>query len=97
LKDGKLTFKFDILERVFRRKELKTLRASNALLIQMNKELLESKINLDRQERIVLMECMNDPHFRDRVAEPNTPHLVRVKYKGVKEKILAGFGNELKN
>lgn len=85
------------LERIFHRKELKTLRASNALLIQMNKELLESKINLDRQERIVLMECLNDPHFKERVQEPKTPHLVRVKYKGVKAKILSGLRDELKN
>lgn len=85
-------------ERIFRRKELKKLQSSNALLIKMNQnilqmaeELAESNVVLDRQERIVLLECLNDPHFKDRVKEPKTPRLVRMKYAGLKVKILAGM------
>lgn len=76
-----------IIERIFRRKELKSLRDKNNLLCQMNNELIKSKIVLGSREKKMLLDALLCDEYKAKVQDPKTNRFIRDIYRALKTKI----------
>lgn len=54
------------------------------------------KILLNSQERLLILDALDHPAYKDKVTLPKTPYIVRQVYKGLKEKLIEKEAKTLK-
>jgi hypothetical protein len=90
----KLKAKSDnLIKRIFwKRKRLRYLEAKNKLLMDMN-ELLTTgdSVQLTINERKLIKDAIEDPHFKERVETPQTKRFIRIVRNNLREKIRASL------
>lgn len=80
------------IEWVFRRKRLRYLEAQNHLLTEMNELLITGdSVQLTTNERRMVLNAIEDPHFKDRVELPQTKKGIRIIRNDLREKIRASL------
>ena len=82
----------NLIERIFRRKRLAYLEAQNHLLTEMNLLLTTGEsVQLTTNERSMVLNAIEDPHYKGRVELPQTKKGIRIIRNNLREKIRASL------
>lgn len=80
------------IEKIFRRKRLAYLEAQNKLLADMNMNLVTGdSVRLTFDERKLLLNAIEAPHFKDRIELPQTKRYIRIVRNNLREKMRASL------
>lgn len=82
----------NLIERIFRRKRLRYLETQNHLLTEMNQLLITGEsVQLTTNERSMILNAIEDPHYKGRVELPQTKKGIRIIRNNLREKIRASL------